>query len=222
MQANQCCSTVRASRRVRLAVTLTLLVALVAVAGVLAGCGGPKTYTDKDFGFSFQYSAPWTVSEASADDVLPGSSKAVNGVNQKGKDAGGDLVYDGFSVDVFEGGSQAEVTLEDVQAAADSVASEATAADPSVTVTEAPSATTVAGMSGFKLTITFEEQGTKVRVIQYWLLGETAVYALVTQASEETWAQNQAAFDTFLSTFTVKGSASGTTTTSAGTTGTAD
>jgi hypothetical protein len=222
MRANHYCSTTRASRRTRLAVGLTLLVALIAVASVLSGCGGKVvSYTDSDFGFSFQYNDSWTFRTLAASELTTGVSRAVEVFDPTGSDAGDNSTYDSMRVEVIELDPAVGVTMDMITTDLKSYLEAFKSADASLKVTEAPTATTIGGMPCMKATYTFTTKGTDVRCTEYWILGPNDLaYSLYTQSSVKNWDGNVKLFDTFVSSFKSGGSAAETTTTAAGTAGT--
>ncbi len=217
MQSSQCSTMTRNLRLTRPALSLVLLVSLVLFAIALSGCGGKlATYTDPDFGFSFQYDDSWQLRHLAASELNEGVSKSVEIFDPRGSDAGDESTFDSLAVDVIELDPAADVTMEMMTTEFDSYLQAGMAADPSTKVTEQPTATTVGGMPCLRATYTFTYAGTEVRCTEYWILGADGIaYSLYTQSSFKNWDGNGAVFTTFVDSFKAAGSAADTATTQA-------
>jgi hypothetical protein len=215
MQSSQCCSKPRAQRRTRLVVGLSLLVVLVALAVVLSGCGGKLvTYTDADYGFSFQYNDSWTFKDVAAADLPLNASKSVGVFDPAGSDAGNELTFDYLSVDVYEIDATLALTEADLMTEFNSYLEQITADDSTAKVTEEPASTAVNGLPAIKATYTYTQNDLTVRTSEYWLLGDAGIlYNLYTSSSDKNWDGNATVFSTFLNSFIIGGGAVGTTTT---------
>jgi hypothetical protein len=216
MQSSQYRSEERAQRRTRLAVGLSLLIVLVALAAALSGCSGKVlTYTDKDYGFSFQYNDSWTLRDVPAAELTSTAIKSIEVLDPRGSDAGDGATWDLVAVDVSELlDPTLELTPEVVMADFASYLEQMAAADTTFKVVDQPASITVNSLPALKATYSFTLDGATVRCSEYWLTGpEGLVYTLYTQSTEKNWDGNVAMFNTFLNSFSLGGSESGTTTT---------
>jgi hypothetical protein len=215
MHFGQSCSKSRTQRRTRLVVGLSLLVLVVALAVVLSGCGGKLvTYTDNDFGFSFQYNDSWTLKNVDTADLPPDLSKSVRVFDPTGSSTGNDLTFDYISVDVYEVDPTLELTETEAKAQFTSYLDQIVADDSTATVIEDPSSVTVNGLPAIKATYSYAQKDLTVRTSEYWLAGDSGVLLMLyTSSSDKNWNGNSKVFTTFLNSFSIGSGASGTTTT---------
>jgi len=177
-----------------------LLVAVAVVAVLLSGCSNVKTYSDPDYGFSFQYPKAWDLKDTEPDKLPAGVSKSVGAMDQAGSGTE-DYALDFVSVDIYNLGPDSGLTTETIQSEFEVWLEEAGSTDSTFRVADAPTAVTVGGLEGYKATYTYTDGDFQVRCTEYWLLKGEVMYDLYTQATEDNWADNQKTFDAFVSSF---------------------
>jgi hypothetical protein len=187
--------------------------ALVLVLGtslVMTGCGtsgdGTETYTDPDYGFSFDYPSDWQLIAASDADVNV-SGGAAPKANVSVGDPNGKII-DGTGVDmlivrVYElNATVDDSVLPQVVPALENLIASLQVQAPSLQVLEPLAPTTVGGLNGYEFTASFEwSDGTPMMTTSYFVFDGNLEYQLVVQAAEENWDANQVVFDAFTSSF---------------------
>jgi hypothetical protein len=68
-------------------------------------------------------------------------------------------------------------------------------------VVEALAETTVAGMSGFKVTYSFNKNGAPAVSTMYFLFSGAVEYQVTVQAAEKNWGADKLVFDALLASF---------------------
>jgi len=185
-----------------------LAIALL-VSSLLVGCtasveGPPKTYTDPDYGFSFEYPSDWQVS-SSADTNVSGGAAPVAAVTvgdpegARVDDTGLDIVM----VRVFKLNLIIDESLmPEVLTELEPLVAGLQEQDPSMVVEQPLTQTSVNGIPGFQFTSTFDwDSDTPMKTTSYFLFSGDIEYQLVVQATQDHWTQNQEVFTAFLSTF---------------------
>jgi hypothetical protein len=182
------------------------LLVLGSLAVSVAACGesGPKTYSDPDYGFSFQYPGDWRLLEVQPADLPEAVSRSVGALDPKGSGTDDDFALDFVSVDVFEFGPESGVSADTLQAKFASWLATTGSADLSFAVAEDPAPVKIGGLEGYQATYTYNDSGIDVRVTEYWLLSGDVLYDLYTSASEASWESNQATFEAFLDGFKIE------------------
>jgi hypothetical protein len=177
---------------------------------VLTGCGtsgdGTETYTDSDYGFSFDYPSDWQVISASDTDVNVSGGAAPTAEVSVGDPEG--KIIDETGVDilivrVYElNATIDDSVLPQVVPELENLIASLQAQDPSLEVLEPLAPTTVGGLNGYEFTASFEwSDGTPMMTTSYFVFDGSIEYQLVVQAAEENWEANQVVFDTFVSSF---------------------
>jgi hypothetical protein len=194
----------------RLALLLVLVAALtVAVSGLLAGCGsgdsgGTSAYTDSTYGFSFDYPADWKVVTSENADVTSGADAAkVITVGDPNGTRVGDTGLDLFMVRVYELNAVVdETSMPEVLPLLEGLVADFKSQNPTFK-TEGPlTQTSVAGMPGYVVTGTFDENAdTPMKTTFYFLFAGNIEYQVTVQASAKTWEADQAVFAAFLESF---------------------
>jgi hypothetical protein len=184
-----------------------LLTALAAGAcgsdGGTANGGTVKTYTDPDYGFSFDYPADWTLQEGDSSDVAAGSSatRSVGVFDPEGAVAD-DTYIDLAQTSVYELNITVdESTMPDIQAEVEQVLASLESQATDLETIEALSETEVGGMAGFEVTYSFTRAGEAVTSTLYFLFSGSIEYQLTLQAATKNWEANTPVFDALVSSF---------------------
>lgn len=195
-------ATSRGPRSLKSFVVLALAILLVMSAILLAACSkGPQTYTDDDFGFSFEYPGSWAIQHMSPAALSPGVAKEVGAFDQDGSDAGDEYTWDMVSVEVYQGGMDLDYTLDDISTMNDEYLADLQEQEPTLQVLESVTPVIVGGLDGYKITYTGSVGSTQIHCSEYTLLSHSVIYNLWTQAAEENWDSNQSVFADFLASF---------------------
>jgi hypothetical protein len=198
---------------------LVLVAALtLGVSGLLAGCGSGDsggvetsvsdgnvtTYTDSDYGFSFDYPADWRVVASKGTVVSSGAdpTKIITVGDPNGARVG-DTGLDVLMIRVYElravvdEASLPQVLPDLEQLVADFQTQDATFK------TEGPlTQTVVGGMPGYQATGTFAwDANTPVKTTFYFLFAGNIEYQVTVQASAKTWDSHQQVFAAFFASF---------------------
>ncbi len=191
-------------------ILLGLVLALTVSASLLmAGCTSsvdekPETYTDSEYGFSFEYPSNWQAF-AGAETAVGGGAEPVAAVtvgDPKGARAG-DIGLDLFMVRVYQLNAVIDESLMPaVLGELEPLVAGLQSQDSSMVVEQPLTQTSVNSIPGYQCTWTFVGQdGTPMRTTSYFLFSGDIEYQLVVQSSEQNWAKNQTVFAAFLSTF---------------------
>jgi hypothetical protein len=184
---------------------LILIVLMVAV--VAAGCGSPasgvKTYTDADYHYSFEYPAGWEVQKGDNAEVTAGGSAAASMAAYDPDGAVADDTYiDLVQVSVYKLNTNIdESMMSDIQPEVEQVLASLESQGTDMKTVEALSETTVDGMPGFKVTYSFSKSGTPANSTLYFLFSGDVEYQLTVQAATENWEAKAAAFDALVASF---------------------
>jgi len=197
----------RTRTRLRIAALVTGILVLTVSVLALGGCGSEpaaQSYSDPDFGFSFEYPGDWQLVESDGADINTGADPAkVITVGDPEGASSGDTGLDLFMVRVYE---LTQVVDEDSMPQVKPILEELLAGyagqDPTYQPEGELTQTTVNGVPGYEVTATFEwDDGTPMRTTFYFLFAGDVEYQLVLQASEDTWEADHAVFDGFVSSF---------------------
>lgn len=179
------------------------------VSSILVGCtagaeGPPKTYTDPDYGFSFEYPSDWQALSSTYAEVVGGTAPvAVAGIGDPDGALYGDDALDMVMVRAYRlneviDDSLLPAALTELRALVTYMESQ----DSSMMIEQPLVQTTVNGLPGFQLTWTFDwDSDTLMKTTSYFLFFGDIEYQLVVQATQEHWTRNQEVFAAFLSTF---------------------
>ncbi len=184
-----------------------LLVTLAAGAcgsdGPTAGNGTAKTYTDPDYGFSFEYPADWRLQEGDSSDVTAGGSATTSvGVFDPEGAVADDTYVDLAQTSVYELNITVdESMMPDIQAEVEQVIASLESQATDLETIEALSETEVGGMPGFKVTYSFTKGGEPVTSTLYFLFSGSIEYQLTLQAATKNWEANAPVFDALVSSF---------------------
>jgi len=165
---------------------------------------GVKTYTDPDFGYSFEYPAGWVLNEGG--DTSVGSGAASAGSVQVGDPKGAKVDgtgLDGLVARVYELNLTVdESMLPDIRPEVEGLIADLLSQDASWKIVEDLTETSVAGVPGFKASFTFDyDADHPVKTTSYYLFAGDVEYELVVQASTDTWEENQPVFAAFFASF---------------------
>jgi PsbP-like protein len=184
-----------------------LLTALVAGAcgsdGGTTNGGTVKTYTDPEYGFSFDYPADWKLQEGESSEVTAGGSptKSVGVFDPEGAVAD-DTYIDLAQTSVYElNVTVDESMMPDIQAEVEQVLASLESQATDLETTEALSEAEVGGVPGFKVTYTFTKGSEPVTSTLYFLFNGSIEYQLTLQAATKNWEANAPVFEALVSSF---------------------
>jgi hypothetical protein len=195
----------------RRSVILTVLaLALIAMLAALTACGddsssggGNQTYTDENYGYSFEFPESWKLEEGGNADVSAGGSSAASvGVYDPEGAVAEETYIDMMQVSVYE----LSVTVDDsimpqikgeVETVLESLESQAGDIETLAPLAEAE----VGGMSGYSVTYSFAKNGAPVTSTLYFMFSGDIEYQLTVQAADENWEANRPVFDAILGSF---------------------
>ena len=191
----------------RLISAAVLVCACLLVLVFVSACGssatGVKSYTNKDFGYSFEYPAAWKLREGESADVTAGGSAvgAVGFFNPKGAIAE-DTAIDLVQVTVYKLTQAVDASLmPQVRTEVEAVLANLEGQAADMETLEPLAETTVGAMSGFKVTYSFTQNGLPTTSSLYFLFNGDTEYQLTLQAATENWASNRPVFAAFLTSF---------------------
>jgi hypothetical protein len=184
--------------------TIALAAAVLTLGCSSGGSGGPETYNDSVYGFSFDYPAQWKVVTSDTAGASSGAEPAaVVTVGDPGGARDGNTGLDLFMVRVYELTQVVdESMLPEVLPVLESLVADLERQDPTWKVEEPLAETTLGGVPGYQSTSSFRsDAGTPVRTTSYFLFAGDIEYQLVLQASIENWEKDQAVFAAILASF---------------------
>lgn len=197
------------------ATIVALAMLLMAATLVACGSGGDssgttaaggvetKTYTDSDYGYSFDYPETWKVEDSATSDVTAGGSATGNvGVYDPQGTVVDKTYLDLMMVSVYKlNGVVDDSVIPQLKGEIESVLASLESQDSSMKVEQALAETTAAGMKGYKVTYTFTTKDTPTTSTLYFLFKGDTEYQLTTQASTANWAADQPIFDAMIASF---------------------
>ena len=165
---------------------------------------GVETYTDPDYGYSFEYPAGWVLKKSDPASV-GGNGDAASTVqvgDPEGASVGG-TGLDGLVVRVYELDQEIdESMLPQVRPEVEGLIGDILSQNPSWEVDEDLTETNVGGVPGFRASFTFDwDADHPVRTASYFLFDGTIEYELVVQAATENWETDQGVFAAFVASF---------------------
>lgn len=195
------------------AVPIVLLV--LAMALVLPGCSADfnlscgdaetaaKTYTDADYGYSFQYPGDWVVQQGDSADVTGGSgSESGMSVYDPDGTVAGDSYIDLFQVSVYElTVTVDESVMPEIRSEVENLLTDLETQSDDWTKIEDLSDATVGGMDGYQATYGFTTDGTPTMSTFYFVFAGDIQYQLTLQAATETWEERQPEFESIVASF---------------------
>jgi len=169
------------------------------------GCGGEIiTYTDSDYGFSFDYDDSWTIQESPEDDLPAEASKSVGVFDPRGSHDVDNLTYDYVAVSVYELGSEPTPTAAELKTGFAEYAQRLADSDETFWVKDPPASADVNGLPGVSIAYMYTDGDQEIRCTEYRLVDmKGLVYGLYTQSAVANWDDNRVVFDTFLNSFTL-------------------
>ncbi len=199
-----------------LAATTLLLVAVVATVGPTA-CGSSssstkpssspvtKTYANTDYGFSLSYPGSLVESTDTSSTMAAGSgSKLTVGFVDPSGTKIGDIFVDGIAVSIYA--LTTEITADlmpQFKSELEGVVAQIQQQDPTARMTPLETAA-INGVAGYKLGITYDNQGTGMNMVTYFLVKGRIEYQVTEQATEQDWARYAAGFDAAVNSLTVQ------------------
>lgn len=186
---------------------VVLACVLLSAAVLVGACGsaatGVKTYTDADYGYSFEYPAGWKLQKDDSAEISAGGDAVGNvGVyDPKGAVAQGSAI-DLAQVSVYK----LTVTIDDsmmplLKTEVESVLAGLESQASDIKTVEALAETTAGGMSGFKVTYSFTKNAAPAISTMYFLFSGAMEYQVTVQAAEENWSADKPVFDALLASF---------------------
>ena len=199
-----------ASPRRLASVALLVCLLMLAMVGVAAcGSGGGesssdlKTYTDADYGYSFQYPAGWELKKGGTADVTAGGSavSSVGVYDPKGAVAE-DTYIDLAQVSVYKLNVNVDQSMmPDIRAEVEQVLASLESQSPDMKTVERLSETNVGGMPGFQVTYSFTKNGAPTTSTLYFLFKDNLEYQVTVQAATQNWQAKQAVFKALVASF---------------------
>lgn len=172
-----------------------------------APAGEIQTYTDDQFGFSFDYPAPFeqmdNATMEAQTDAGPAASAAV--FDTKGTVVNG-TYKDAFMVSVYElGATVDESNLEAAKAELESsVIPQLESSTQDMQISELRE-TEVGGLPGYTADATFTSDGTPMTTSLTWVFDGDVEYQLLAQSASDQWDSLIPAFEGMLDSFRVSG-----------------
>lgn len=187
---------------------MAILVVVALAAGACGSSGdsngsGTKTYTDADYGFSFEYPVDWQLQEGDSSDVTAGGSatKSVGVFDPEGAVAD-DTYIDLAQVSIYELNLTVdESMMPEIQAEVEQVLASLESQATDMETVEALSETKVGEAPGFKATYSFSKNGAPVTSTLYFLFSGDIEYQLTLQAASENWEANAPIFEAMVASF---------------------
>lgn len=196
--------------------TVAVLVMLLMAATIVAcGSGGEssgttaageietKTYTDPDYGYSFEYPESWKIEDSATSDVTAGgAATGTVGVYDPDGTVVDKTYLDLMMVSVYKlNGVVDDSVIPQLKGEIESVLASLESQDSTMKVEEALTETTAAGMKGYKVTYSFTKADTPTTSTLYFLFKGDLEYQLTTQASAANWEADQPIFDAMIASF---------------------
>ncbi|MBN1321402.1 MAG: DUF2569 domain-containing protein [Thermoleophilia bacterium] len=162
------------------------------VSALTTQTGGVKTYTDPDYGYSFDYPGDWVLQRTILDgyDTTIDTPGTVLVYGPYGSLESGGFGLDSMGVVVTPLPLRvSESMLKELERAIETYMIAWLDSDPEVTLLEPLQAITVGGLRGYTATLAASAEGYPVTVTNYWLLSQTLEYDLMIQAkTANLWA----------------------------------
>ena len=199
----------------RLVRLVVLVGAVLLVVVTMGACGstatGVETYTDPEYGYSFEYPAAWKLKTLEVTpETIPGRGGAlvwggkVSDVGVLDRDGASvaDTWVDLVQVRTYYMGQPIdESNMSSLKDRLDSATVDWGSGVTDVKVLEALTETSLGGMQGFKKTHRLVKDGVPLVTTVHFLFSGPMEYIVHTQAAEENWIANQPVFDALLASF---------------------
>jgi hypothetical protein len=191
-------------RRLPVAAMISLLTVIVVSLGCGSGDAGVKTYSDPQYGYSFEYPGDWQLAAGDGAGVQVGADAA--SADTVGDPNGARIGSTGLDLvmvrvyklnQVFD-----ESMLPDILSYIEGLLVDLGSEDPSWQ-TEVPlTQTTVGGATAYMTSAGFDwDADTPMRTTSYFIFAGELEYQVVVQAAAENWETDQAVFDAVLASF---------------------
>jgi hypothetical protein len=182
----------------------SLLVVMAVPMGCGSGDSGVMTYSDPDYGYSFDYPGDWQLATGDGAGVEVGASAAstVTVGDPEGASIGNTGI-DLIMVRVYQLNQVFDAsTLSDVLPYIETLLADLGSEDASWQ-TEVPlTHTTVGGAPAYMTSASFDwDSQTPMKTTSYFVFAGGFEYQVVMQAAAENWEEDQAVFDAFLASF---------------------
>jgi hypothetical protein len=167
------------------------------------GLDAVRTFGDPERGFEFAYPADWYLTtDVSAEGSAGGSPGYAVGVfDPRGAQSGGELL-DGILVSVYDLDARVdEGLMPEFRAEVEGLLPQLESRLTDLLVVQPLRDTTLNGLPGFELTVTFTNEGTELRNRMLFVVDGSTEYQLTAQAAAADWQRLQSSFDVVLKTF---------------------
>jgi len=204
---------------------MVLLLAIVALIAFMVACGTEpgttssnsqsgettkttnslETYTDPDYGFTFEYPSGWQIKLDTSAELSAGSSavKDVAVYDPKGAKVDGSPVNTAV-ISVYKLRTSVDETMmETARAEIDSVLREMESQDASWQRLEELTNTQLGAIPGFRINYGFSLDDTPAVTAMYFLFHKDTEYQLICQAVKTDWPKYQDEFTAILESFSV-------------------
>jgi hypothetical protein len=206
----------RTIRSLTASIVLLIIATAVALAAVgLSACGSSstkpgsspstKTYTNTDYGFSLSYPSSLVASTDTTNSMAGGAGAklTIGFVDPNGAKVG-DLYASGIAVAIYV--LNTEITpalMPQFKSELEGVVAQMQQQDPAAQMTPLETVA-INGVSGYKLVTTYDNQGTKMHSVTYFLVKAKTEYQVTEQAAEQEWAKYATGLDAAVNSFTAQ------------------
>lgn len=162
-----------------------------------------KTYSDKTYGFSFQYPEDWRVQEGNSAEITAGSNaKTAVGVFDPRGTKVNDIYIDLMQLALYELNATIDETMMPlVKPELENVLAQLEAQSADMERQGDLTQTTVNGLTGFMVTYTFSQDGEPATSTLYFLFAGNREYQLTCQSATSNWQENKPLFDAIVKSF---------------------
>jgi opacity protein-like surface antigen len=191
---------------------LVFIAVLVAGAILVAGCeasvstggGGTTSYSNDQYGFSFEIADQFKEGDAASFSQSTGNAAFnVGFLDPNGAKSGGQII-DAFMTSVYV--FKQEITpdlMPALKSELETALEQLKASDSSVEI-QPLTETTVNGVPGYKTDYTMDMSGTPVQARTYFLVKGTTEYQISIQSSQANWSKNEPDLQKAVDSFKVK------------------
>jgi hypothetical protein len=200
----------KAKRWARLALVLGTIALLVLPLAVSAcgssgsdATGSLKTYSNGEYKYSFQYPDTWKLVENSSPDVSAGGSAAASlGVYDPKGAVAQDTYIDMALVSVYRLNANVDASMmPQIKGEVETVLSSLSSQAGDLKTVEELAETSVNGMSGYKVTFSFNKNDVPAISTLYFLFSGNMEYQVTVQAAEKNWEKLKPVFAAMIASF---------------------